>query len=134
MRNSSVAIPFALSLLLTASSSAHAHGLGAIIQPLVVAAALIGAAGGLVSGGTNSHPGYGLLTTSCALMIAELIYLAVESREQITNILGYFGFLFLITAFAGGIPLVIAFFATFAISSAIRERLAERKGNRDVAP
>jgi len=116
--------------LLCATPLALAHGMEGVIQPLVITAVAVGLLGGIVTGAMGAHPGGGLLSSIGLLLAVVVIFLFVEISGSSADFLGIMGMMLILVAFAGAIPLVIAFFVAFAATSFVRARIwpEEKKG------
>lgn len=116
---------------------AQAHGIEMIARPLVVAAAVFGFLGGLIAGGRRMSTGVGLGLSFAAFMSGALLVLLAQALQESLSIgdLALVALLALtLGSFAGAIPLALAFFVAFKISTFIRQRQDGANGARGGAP
>jgi hypothetical protein len=126
-------------LMMLPAPPAFAHGLQEFLQSFVFVAMTIGALGGLISGGAGLRPRYGVLSSLGALIlfvivVSVLAQLDLEAEGLALRAVPSLALMLTITAFAGAIPLAIAFVVAYALARILRERYrVEAKGD-DTAP
>ena len=103
---------------LVVTTSAYAHGEGALIAPAAWGGLIVGAAFGGWFGYRRSHPGVGLGWSIGALFLGLVVWAGWQG-EWLAGALLYL----LIVPFAGVIPLTVAFFVIHAVAGFIRSRL-----------
>jgi hypothetical protein len=119
---------------LSAASPAAAHGVEGVIQSIVVAATLVGFLGGVVAGVLGFNPGYGVLSMIGLLFAGFFVYVLAIDVGRSADVLGILGMMMTLVAFAGVIPLVIAFFIGFGGAALLRARFWPEQRKNEPAP